>query len=411
VTVSPVDIAEKRRVLDLLQKMRAGETLTRGQLREVKAYQKAQGSARSAGTLPPKLSRKVPAPAKQKKKAGKIKRHKQAPRPPISQADVKRLAFVYESIAQADQQAGTPVPLVDVLIAYPKLMAAWGRGELLRRLQACASVLDNVHDVARELGFAKGKDVREWFDGDREAQDIWLQTRFVTRKRAMAAMVQASMDGNQRAIQVVADKLDEGRQVDATPGKDWHTITLKQMEAVTAKSRQTLFRWRTQANMPAMGAIKTMRVDLRKFFPWFEKYITRLMTKGVKASDPTSPLQQRKIRDMDRDYNKSMGELLGRGPTIGWQTAQIQNIINAFAQIPDLVNDIYSQPREKIARRLEDFQVDLLHGMQKIPDMLQLEPEALAKLTEFYEILTRPPAPIEPEAAAKLAESYAEPVE
>ena len=403
-TVSPVDIAEKRRVLDLLQKMRAGETLTRGQLSEVKAYQKAQAASGASGKKPPKLSRVVPAPPKKKKKTKRARKKaaKAEARAPISQADVKRLAFHYESIAQADQYAVTQVPLVDLLIAFPKLMAAWGRGELLRRLQACASVLDNVHDVAHDLGFANGKEVRAWFDCDREAYDLWKQTRFVTRKRAMAALVEAAVAGNQKAIQLVADKLDEERPAATVSGK-WHTIRLKEMETMTGKSRSTLYRWRNGAGMPAMGGNKTMRVDLRKFFPWFEKYIIGLMTKGIKPADNTSPLQQRKIRDLDIDHKLRMGELLARGPQIGWHTSMIINVINGFAVVPTLVNDMHGLTREEMAVKMDGFRDDLLFGMRKVPDCLRLPPAAERKLVELYDILVLEPVPIDVEPSPQAA--------
>lgn len=335
----------------------------------------------------PRLSGKVPKPPQRKKttrKKSKKKTRKRAPRMPISPADVKRLAFEYPSLAQADQQAGTTEPLVDVLAAHPKLLLAWGRGELLRRLKACADVLDNVHDVARELKFTNGQEVREWFDSDDEAHDLWLQTRFVTRKAAMSAMVQAAMEGNQRAIQVTADKLDEDRQATTQQAKDWFILTLKQVEEITGKHRKTVFNWRKESGMPSMGSGAGMRVDLRKFVPWFEDYVTKLLTKGIKPSDPTSPLQQRKIRHLDMEYKRQVGDLIERGQVIGWQVAQIQNIITAFAKIPDLVNLLFSQPREQIAQILADFQDEIILKMQKIPDMLSLDDVAMEKLSELY---------------------------
>ena len=60
-------------------------------------------------------------------------------------------------------------------------MSAWSRGELLRT-RLCwtmATTWPAIWGVPRE------KDVREWFDGDREAQDVWLQARFVTHEQAM----------------------------------------------------------------------------------------------------------------------------------------------------------------------------------------------------------------------------------
>ena len=398
---SPSEIAKKRRVLALLEKMKAGETLAPGEIREVKAYEASERSAKS-GDDRPKLSGKVPTSARPKKRASRKKAAKKktvkkarrrskppTPRAPISQADVKRLAFHHESIAQADQQAGLADPLVDVLIKFPKLMEAWGRGELLRRLKACASVLDNVHDVARELGFSKGKDVREWFDRDREAKDLWKQTRFVTKKEAMAAMVKASMDGNQRAIQIVGDRMDDDRDAEGEHPKDWHIVTCKHLEELTGKSRGTIYNWRITGGMPALGPVKAPRVDLRRFFPWFEEHITRLMTKGIKVHDPTTPLQQRKIRNEDLKYKQQIGELLERGQVIAWQIAQIKNIMNAFARIPDLVNLVFSKPREQIATVLEDFQDEVLQQLQKIPDMLHLAAPAQAKLMELYEVLTQ----------------------
>jgi len=345
----------------------------------------------------PNLSGKVPAPprkkrttkAKTKKKKPKRKATKRQARPPISVADVKRLAFAYDSIAQADQQAGTTRPLVDLLKEFPQLMTAWGRGELLRRLKACAAVLDNVHDVARQLGFDNGKDVRTWFDNDKEAQDIWLQTRFVTRKEAMAAMVQASMDGNQRAIQVVADRLDEDHQEENAGPKDWHIVSLNQLEQLTGKSRQTIYKWRNQAGMPCTGSAKATRVDLRRFVPWFEEH-TALMSKGATVEKPIDPMKQRKIRTMDLRYKQQIGELIRREQVIGYQIAQIKNIVNAFAQVSDLVNLMFNQPREHMLQVMEGFKDDLLNKMKTVPDMLSLSPEAKGILKSLYACLTGP---------------------
>jgi len=397
---SPSEIAEKRRVLALLEKMKAGEALAPGEIREVKAYEASRGGAKS-GADRPKLSGKVPVSLsvkqkeRQKERARTNKKSKKAGRtskprtrrPPISQADVKRLAFTYDSIAQADQQAGTTEPLIDLLAAYPGLMAAWGRGELLRRLQACASVLDNVHDVARELGFAKGGDVRAWFDGDREAQDLWRQTRMTTRKRAMGAMVKAAIDGNQRAIQIVAAKMEEDLEEKNAGRRDWNIVTLNQIVELTGRSRQTVYSWRDKHGMPSMGVNKATRVDLRKFWPWFEEYSRRLITKGVKVTPSPPPLTQRKIRREDLQYKRDIGDLLERGHVIAWQISVIKIVLNAFVRIPDLVNLMFNQSREVMVRILEDFQGDMVQKLEKIPDVLQLEPPAEAKLVELYEAL------------------------
>ena len=411
---SAVDIAEKRRVLALLKKMQAGETLTRGELGEVKAYQAMKAALEGTKSKVPKLSGRVPVPASMKtakKKKTKRGRKKAAkPRAPISQADVKRLAFSYESIALADQYAATPVPLVDLLISFPKLMVAWGRGELLRRLQACASVLDNVHDVARDLGFANGKEVRAWFDGDKEANDLWQQARFVTKKRAMMALVAAAHSGNQRAIQIVADKMDEDRPIATASGK-WHTIPLKEMERMTGRSRSTLYRWRNSGGMPAMGSNNNMSVDLRKFFPWFEKYVMALATKGIKPADNTSPLQQRKIRDLDIDHQLRMGALLTRRSVIGWHTAMIMNLINGFAAVPSLVNEMHGLSREAMVLKMDGFKDNLLFGMRKVPEFLTIPPRAGVKLVEFHDLLILDAVPIQPVEPMKAITGTVEPAE
>jgi len=170
--------------------------------------------------------------------------------------------------------------------------------------------------------------------------------------------------------------------------ENWNIVTFKDLERLTGKTLRMIFAWRDEYGLPVDSSGSVNKVDLFKFMPWYIEHLKKTLARTA-PKNPLNPLQERKIRNLDLDYQLKLGDLLERGQVIGWQISIIQNVINAFAKIPDLVNLIYGQDREAISEVFKDFQDQILNSMQKIPEILCLNDRAQAKLNELFEVMNK----------------------
>ena len=370
------DVAKKQRILALLQKMKVGQPLAPAEIREVKAYEAEQQALAAQQPKRPRLGKEA------RREKGKLKRKKKAkkkagPRLPITPEDVKRLAFAYSSMAEADQQAGTRRALATVLDKHPVLMAAWHRGELLRRLQASASVVDTIHEAARDLGFPRGQDLRDWLDEDQEALNLWDETRFSTRKRVRAAMIKAAEDGNQKAIGVVEAFLQDDSAAEKV---DFSHLTTQQMVELTGKARQTFHEWVTKRGLPRNGD-KTF--DLKAFLAWYEEFLPRKIGAGGKVA-PADPWKAVKTEKEIIRVQQMRAQLLDRAEVVVGLCARYQVIIDWFNRtLEDIVRMVYGQNHEETRALMIKWFNDGRRQWTGIPEQLQLNAEHTQRLQQL----------------------------
>lgn len=326
-----------------------------------------------------KRSKKVTAKksARERKSAKKKVTRKRSPRLPISVAEVKRLAFEYETIADADQQATTRQPLADVLARHDKLMDAWKRGELLRRLRASASVVDTIHEAARDLGFERGQDLRDWLDGDTEARDLWDQTRFVTRKRVRAALITAAEEGNQRAISVVEAYLADDSAAEKV---DFFRLTTQQMCELTGKTRQTLHEWVTKHGLARNGD-KTF--NLKVFIGWYDEFLSRKQGVGGRIS-PLDPLKAAKAEEKQIQVALLRHQVLDRQEMVVGLCARYQAIIDWFSRtVEEITRMVYGQSHEETRALIIKWFNEGRHQWEAVPEQLQLTDSQAERLCDI----------------------------
>ncbi len=308
----------------------------------------------------------------------------------LSMAAAQRLGFEFRDIAEADKASGLSSSLAKYFRRHRKVRAAYDRGRLLRYLVELAPVAI-VHDAARKLKdlgfeqFEKGQDLRDFLDGDIEANELWETARVNGWIDNRQALQKTASDGNPKAIMLMekwaVDRQQEKGQIGPVNFKHLGT---NQMAELFGTSRQTIHEWWTQKGLPQNidGSF-----DLYRAIPWYEEFVLKKSTRGREAVGPLNPFQAVKTERERLRLETERGELIERGAVIGFQVAMIQNLVNGFNAITDLANRIFGQPREEIVARLEDFRDDVTAKLQHVPGELKLSKEAKAKLTELYEIL------------------------
>jgi hypothetical protein len=311
-------------------------------------------------------------------------------------AAVKLLGLECQNLTEAEPKATLDVgiPLVEFVDAHPEAKAAWEKGQLMRALLAVAAAAGTMTEAATWLTkrgwgpFPTGKDLRHAIDGDVELRNLWDQHRLNNKIATRSGIIAAAIDGNQWAIQAADRYLRDLDEDDGAKKTDWNVITLGQLVELMGVTRQAVWKYRDQAGMPCMGSGPAARVDLKKWLPWYTEFMNKKIG-GQKALTTASPLQDRKVRKLDLEYKIQMGQVVEEGAFIGWTTACLQAVIASFADLPEVANQMFGQPREEIVKALQRLQDDMAGRLQRTPEELHLSEEAQGKLREFYEVLCR----------------------
>jgi len=150
-------------------------------------------------------------------------------------------------------------------------------------------------------------------------------------------------------------------------------------------SRQAVDEWYNDKGLPRNG---DGSFDLKTTIKWFEDFTLKKATRGKSTIGPLNPFQQVKTERERLRLLEDRGELVSRGAAIGFQIAQLQNVINAFDKITDYANLMFGQPREEIVKVLEDLRDDCFSRLAAVPEQLKLTEKASEILTQLYEVLT-----------------------
>jgi len=299
------------------------------------------------------------------------------------------LQFQNLTEAEAKGDLGPGVSLVELVQGDKLAAAAWERGQLMRALLMVAATATTMTEAAlwmtqRGFGpFLSGKDLRAAIDSDKEIKNLWNQHRLATKISTRKGIIAAAIEGNQWAIQA-ADRFLRDLDEDGVTRKiEWNVILLTQVVELMGVTRQAVWNYRDHAGMPCMGSGPTGKVDLKKWLPWYTEFLTKKVG-GQKSVTTVSPLQDRKVRQMDLDYRLAMGQVVEDGAFIGWTTSALQSIVTAFADLPEIANGMFGQSREEIVRSLQALQDSLMGRLQQVPEELHLSEVAKSKLLEFY---------------------------
>lgn len=292
------------------------------------------------------------------------------------------MGFEYENLVAADTAAGTKKLLSQILPKYPKLQAAWDRGQFLRNLQALAGVVSTVSEAAHKLNLPSSEVLRDMLDSDSEVSDIWKQTRLNTIIEAREALLAAAREGNHVAIRAVENYLQEEKHPGAPEGRA-DTARMRQIELVDlfGVTKITINDWINKQGMPR-NSDKTY--NLADVIRWYSGFVKR--KEGGKIL-PADRLRDLKAEEKQLDLAARQHQLLEREEVIAGLIGRWQNIIGAFRyKQRELAGLVHSQTIDNIENILGRFFEDLQREWLTVPEFLYLSEEAGKKLTECMEL-------------------------
>jgi len=383
--LSTIDIAKKQRHMFLLRKVQENRTLSRAELDELKRYErqaagKITAKARMTSKVrPKKKKRKAAATTKRIKKKAKKKRKA---RPPVDEAEVRRLGLECENLTEADAAIRTRRSLAEIFRKHPQLRQAWDRGRFLRNLRGLARTGASVSEAAKKLGFAKGRVLRTMIDEDAEVGDLWDQTQLEVYIEIKSALVNEAKEGNQAAIKAVENfLLDEKEQ----PGLDPSHVTILQLTELMGKHRITIHRWHTKNGLPR-NADKTF--DLGIFLAWYEEYLLKKVSAGKAPVATLDPLRAAKAEMIKLELAKRRKQLLDRQEVVVGLVQRIQHLKDFCARgAEELSWRCRNQPREKIKEIFDAWFRKMYLSFTKLPNCLELPPEMEKELVDFLQRL------------------------
>ena len=432
--------------------------LTRAELDELKRYER-----KAAGKITAKIKviskvrskkkkLKVATTSKVSKKSSRSKRPKkkrgaQPPskkaRPPVDEAEVRRLGLECENRAEADAAIRTRRSLAEIFKKYPQLRQAWDRGRFLRSLRGLARTAISVSDAAKKLGFANGQVLRAMIDEDEEVGELWNETRLEVKIEFNAALFDEAKGGNPAAIKAVQQNLllDEKErpgsdfsritilQLAELTGKtrqtihDWHTkfglprnadktfdlsiflswhkkflykntsgLTIFQLTEITGKSRQTINEWHTKCGL-SRNADKTFDLDV--FIAWFEEFLLKKASMEKKTMAMLDPLRAAKAEKLKVELEKCRKELLNRQEVVVSWVQWIENLKTYCNRGAEQFAVLYqNQPREKVKELMHAWFRKMYLSFTKLPQSFELPPAMEKELIDFLQRLN-PQANIE----------------
>jgi len=308
----------------------------------------------------------------------------------MSEASAQRLGLESQDLAVADARSGIGPNLAKYFARHPRLRKAYDRGRLLRYLVELAPKA-MIYEAARrlkDLGFSQfetAQNLRDFLDGDAEANELWETARVNGWIANREALVKTAGEGNVQAIKLM-DKwaVDRQRETGELGAANFSRVGVNQTAELFGVRRETIHDWYTTKGLP-QNIDGTF--DLHRAIAWWGDFELKKAVRGRDAVGPLSPFQDVKVKHMLLKLDQEQGELVNRGDILGFQMAEMQNVVNAFNAIADLANRVFGQPREEIVSRLEDFRDEVMAKLQHVPAELKLSDRALTKLAEFYEAI------------------------
>jgi len=306
----------------------------------------------------------------------------------LSLAEVKALGLKSENQTAAAAAFSGPGDLDTQIARRPKVKAAWERGRFLRDLDAQAAMLCTVTQAAKKLGMG-GLELRALLDTDAEAADLWDSRRQKIEGRCRAAILVAAEQGKPNALRYVQTFLRSEQTADG--GFDYEHVPGKVIEAITGKSRQTLYNWHIDGHMPRNADGTT---NLAEFFRWFEKAAIDKRRTGPEKLDP---MREVKTQLQQVELKQRLGGLLERTAVENGLATRMQNFLAAIANhLPAAAGHCVEAAGdvERIEAHLHTFVEKIRVHLCDVPPELQLAGETR---TAFARLLGRmTPADVPP---------------
>lgn len=365
--VKILDVAAKQRHLSLLKKVRNGQALTPGEMRELEQYEAA--AAKQAAAVKPGKKKKGP-PGK------------------LTVAQVKAWGMTYADIPEAEQKEGLTLSLAAAMSRAKSLANAWQRGQLLQKLRQYGGETGlSIEEVGKELGFETGQ-LTDLFQRDAEACEVFNNARMRTIIELTGASIQLVRAGKSTPTTAKILAASMKREV-AQRGADFEHLTTAQMEELFGVTRITLNDWLTKFGAPR-NADKTY--NLRVFLPWYTEYtigkISRQPGKyGPRPEDRISDLRAQKIQT---DLDERSGRLWPRSTVIAGLFARVNQLASVIRQrqqdLPVLLQHL---PADKIRPVTDAMFETLLEASRTVPREIEELKIATAEMAAIKDLLGR----------------------
>ncbi len=386
---SAIEIANTQRHLFLLGKVKENKPLSRAELAELKRYERRAAGKMTAKAgmtskvQPEKKKQKAAATTKRvKKKAGKKTKKKRKARPPIDEAEVRRLGLECEHRTEADAATSTRKPLAEIFRKHPQLRKAWDRGRFLRNLRIMARTATSITDAAKKLGLASGQVLRSMIDEDQEVGDLWNQTRIGVYDEIRTAIVEAAKEGKPDAYRIVESSLQDEKE---RPEFDPSRITKLQLVEITGKTKRTITTWLDKFGLPR-NADKTF--DLGMIWAWYEEFLLKKAPAGKEPAVILDPLKAMKAEKLRVELARHRNEVLDRNEVMISLVAWAQHIVSFCDRgNVELSRLCVGQPREKIIEIHKRFFQDLHADTARVPKELHLPDDKEKELVAFMNSL------------------------
>ena len=381
--ISAVEIAQKQRYLNLLQKVKENETLSKVELDELSKYERKmtgkvilngrKGSSIKRSKNPSTKRSTKPSTKRSTKQSKKAKKKRKA-RSPVDKAEVRRLGLECENLTEADAAISTRKSLKEIFREYPQIRKAWDRGRFLRNLRDLARTGVSISEASKKLGFANGRALRSMIDEDVEVGDLWNQTQLDVYIDIKSALIDAAKEGKADAVRAVESFLLKEKE---QPEFDPSHVTTLQLTELTGKARQRIHEWHTKYGLPR-NTDKTF--DLSIFLAWNEEFLIGKASAEKGPAAVLDPLKQIKAERLKLELKKHRGEVLDREEVMAGLIARHQIVISwANHRAEELAWLCRGQKPERIVQLIKEAIAELRRDLCKIPEELRL-PDITEKL-------------------------------
>lgn len=281
--------------------------------------------------------------------SGQKNRRAAKPKPKITKAIVKSLAFSCDNIT--DAAVMVTGNLVDRLTRSAALRRAWSRGRFLRDISQFASVAMTKAEAATRLDLPLG--AFEQLLSDPEAADVWSRAQINTLVQLKTGVLEAAKAGKQFALKSYERILQEERPAGDL---DIYGLSIEQMALVADVSRMTLHKWVTEGGLTRKG---DLTFDLRVFIKWFEGFSQRKVNVSPQVSS-VDEMKDIKTLALKRDFDLARGKLIERDAVVKGYVGRLQQFLAIWERLVDGVCDkCANMPKAGVREILDKFKDEL----------------------------------------------------
>lgn len=243
-------------------------------------------------------------------------------------------------------------------------LEAWRKGRMLRELGELAERPVTMGEAEIKLELKTGE-LKELINKDEEVRDIWRKKRLEIFLNIKDSLYESAKAGKMQAIKTIERLLTN--EIGSLTSFDMHRITIKQMQQMTGKNRQTIYNWHTRYGLQRNS---DGTFDLPVFIAWLENFSVK---KNI-TNQNIDPLRQLKIERLKNDMEQEKGKLIERPVVMAGIITRHQKLLWSMSETrrKQLAAAVKNQPETAIDEILENFFSDILKEQLQLPESLRL---------------------------------------